>query len=116
LTFHGLDWDDSYNSFVKLDYSKYRQGGANPDLELTPEQILLFHQLESSRNEYIAQSKHAQEENAKSLKVFGINLNEISSGFKLLYTVAFFAIFILGVLYLLKKVQPVKKEKKKKNK
>jgi hypothetical protein len=116
LTYHGLEWDDSYNSFVKLDYSKYRQGGANPDLELTPEQIMLFHQLESTRNEFISKSKQAQEENSKSLKIFGINLNEISPGFKLLYTVAFFAISILGVLYLLKKVQPVKKEKKIKKK
>lgn len=114
LTFIGFDWSETFSDYIKVDYSKYRQNSGAVDLELTPEQQLLFYKLETTRNEFIVASKSRQEEMSKSLTLFGINFNEVSAGFKLLYIVSIFAIAILGVLYLLGKVTKKEKEKKKK--
>lgn len=48
LTVVDMEWNDSYNNILKVDYAKYRSN--NPDLELTPEQQLLFTKLQVINN------------------------------------------------------------------
>jgi hypothetical protein len=44
LTVVDVEWNDSYNNLLKVDYAKYRTPQA--DFELTPEQQLIFTKLQ----------------------------------------------------------------------
>lgn len=117
LTFVGFEWMDSFHDLFKIDYSKYRQGAGNPDLELTPEQHMMFYKLENARTEFLVASKARAAEQSKTISIFGINLNKVSESFKFFYIVGIFSAVILGLLYMLGKVSKSEKEKKiKKNK
>lgn len=105
--------NDELDKFVKVDYSKYK---ALNDLELTPEQTILFYKLEKSKDDFMKVNRERQEKAKNSFPpLFGIDINEISSEVKLLYTLVVFALFAAGIFYALKKLQK-EKEPKKKNK
>jgi hypothetical protein len=84
------------------------------DLEFTPEQQLLFFKLEKAKTEYITKTKEKQASDKGTMKLWGIDFLKVSPTVKMLYFLVVFAVFILGVLYLLSKV--MKKEEKKKKK
>ena len=111
MTYYDFDWNNEFDKYVQVDYSKYR---AANDLELTPEQSILFYKLDKARDEYIKVTKERQEKAAKSFPpIFGINIGEISASFKMLYTIAVFAIIAAGIMYGLTKVQNKQKTPKK---
>lgn len=112
LTFIEFEWSEDLNKLAKLDYSKYRSLN---DLNLTPEQQMLFYKLEKAKNEFIVTNRERQEKAAKSLPpIFGIDIWNVSASTKILYLLVVFALFAFGIVYLLGKVQKKKEEKKKK--
>jgi hypothetical protein len=99
----------------KVDYSKYK---SEEDFKLTPVQQILFYKLDKVKNEYAANLRQRQEKAAKKLPpLFGIDITNVSSSFKLLYLVVVFTLMAAGILYGLTKVQKKKKidRKPKKN-
>ncbi len=104
--------NDELNKFVKVDYSKYR---SLSDIQLTPEQQILFYKYEKAKDDYIIANRARQEKAAKSFPpIFGIDITEISPMVKILYALIVFALFMVGIMYALGKVK--KEDKKKKNK
>lgn len=104
--------NEDLNKYVKLDYSKYRTA---QDLEITPEQNILFYKLEKAKDDYLRFTKENQEKAAKSFPpLFGIDITKVSQEVKIVYTVIVLGIFASIVVYLLSKLQKKKPEKKKK--
>ena len=92
LVFVDFQWTDDYNKLFKIDYSKYRRG---EDLELTPEQHILFYKLDKSKNEFTSNTKQRQEKASKSLPpLFGIDILNISPMIKIVYFVVVFSLII----------------------
>jgi hypothetical protein len=105
---------EDLNKYVKLDYSKYRTA---QDLEITPEQNIIFYKLEKAKDDYLRATKEKQEQAAKSFPpIFGIDITKVSPEIKILYTVIVLGIFAAGVVYLLSKVQKKSEKKNKKKK
>lgn len=114
LTFIDFDWSEEFDKLSKLDYSKYR---SIRDIQLTPEQTILFYKIDKAKDEYLRVNRERQEKAAKSFPpIFGINLTEISSEIKVLYMVIIFGIFAIIIVYLLTKVLPKQKPAKNKKK
>jgi hypothetical protein len=112
LTYTEFDWSDDYDKYAKLDYSKYRSAN---DLELTPEQQIIFYKVEKAKEEYIRLSRERQEAAAKSFPpIFGIDISQIAAEFKIVYMIAVFTLFAIGILYALKKLRKEPKKKSKK--
>lgn len=55
LSIVDVEWNDSYNNLLKVDYSKFRIQTA--DFQITPEQSLLFTKLQVIRNLIIIDSE-----------------------------------------------------------
>jgi hypothetical protein len=116
LEFSEYQSNDSYNKYIELDYSKYRiTTGNQPSLELSPEVHILFYQLDQLKNEFTKASKAKQEKLQKGIHLFGYNISDVPEFIKLGIFVGVFAIFALSMIYLLSKVSPQDKLKKKKN-
>jgi hypothetical protein len=82
---------------------------------MTPEQQLLFYKLDKVRNEFIVTNRERKEKASKSLPpIFGFDFMAVSPQVKLIYTIAVFVIFALGILIALRKLMKSKNEKKKK--
>jgi len=114
LTVIDIDWHDSYDSLVQIDYSKYKPVSGQVDLEYTPEQHVLFYKLDKAREEFISVSKVRQSLASQTVTIFGVDLSKISGEFKTLYLLAVFAAFIFGTLFLLNKLNKANEKNKKK--
>lgn len=106
LTIVDIDWHDSYESLVKLDYTRYKPAiGQAPNMEMTPEQQILFYKLEKAREEFIAINRVKQQLQAQTISVFGYDLSKIKGEIKIFYMLGVFALFIFGIIFLLNKLK-----------
>ena len=117
LTVINLNWNDQYESFVNVDYSKLNSDLGEPDLEITDEQKLLFAKLDTAREEFIAINRLKQTLQPQTLDLFGIDFSKLGEEVKFFFVIGFLVLFILGTLFLLyrlnNKNDRIKKKKKK---
>ena len=114
LSYYDFDWSEEFDKLSKLDYSKYRN---IRDVQLTPEQNILFYKIDKAKDDFLRVNRERQEKAAKSLPpLFGLDLNAISPEVKVLYMVVIFALFAMLLVYLLSKVLPKAKQQKNKKK
>ena len=87
------------------------------DLELTPEQHMLFYKLEKTKNEFHSTTRQRQEQAAKRFPpIMGFDIMNVSPMIKTIYFVTVFALFSFGILYGLKKLEKKKVNRDKKQK
>ena len=116
LTIVDVEWHDQYDKFVKIDYSKVRSVTGQADVELTPEQHILFYKVQKAREEFMSLNRVKTEKSSKTSTLFGIDITKIRGEFKLFYILAIFGFFIFGTIYLMSKLKKSTDKSKKKKK
>ena len=109
LTYTENAYLPSFDKFADIDYDSYN----NETLfGLSGTQMLLGSKFQQARQ--LAENKRItrQMEQKSDLKIMGFDLNKMPSCVKGVFFLGVFAVFILGVLYLLKKVTPPTKDNK----
>jgi hypothetical protein len=81
-------------------------------LELSPDTQMLFYNIDKLKTEFIKKSKSKQDEISKSIHVLGFSIDKIPASTKLIFMLVIFALFALGIVFLLKKVATVDKKAK----
>jgi len=116
LTVVDLDWHESYEVLVTIEYTKFKPLGGSVNLDFTHEQTILFNKLDKAREEFTLLSRERQQNAAKTMSILGFNLSEISGEVKTFYLLGVFAVFIFGIIYFLSKLDRAAEKSKKKKK
>jgi hypothetical protein len=109
LTYTDNAYLPAFDKFADIDYDSYNN---ETSFGLTGTQMLLGTKFQQARQ--LAENKRItrQMEQKSDLKIMGFDINKMPSFIKGVFFLAVFAVFILGVLYLLKKVTPQAKDNK----
>ena len=112
LTYTDNAYKNDFAKFADIDYDAYSN---ETSFSLTATQMMFGTKFQQARQ--LAENKRItlQREQTSNVKIMGFDLNEIPRSIKTLFFVGVFAVFILGVLYLLKQVAPQRKDNKSKS-
>jgi len=114
LTVVDIDWQNSYESLVNIDLSKYKSATSQINLSFSPEQETLFMKLDKVREEFITKQRSRQAEASKTISLFGIDFTQVSEEIKTYYLIGVFSFFFLILIILLCKLNKGNNEKSKK--